>query len=157
MTRRRARNLTGGLLDCPPNVDPASWLAPSILDRMKPAPAPQACRCPARQAGQLGGCRPALRWLGPESLGAYCACCQRDLVAGVNRRRDQSHLIGLSLLPIADLDLADLREWGVLSGERPGDGQGQQDDPAPAGAPDPEAIAAAVQAETRTAWLRRFY
>jgi hypothetical protein len=140
MTRsRRSRNLTGGLLDCPPNVDPASWLAPSILDRMKPAPAPQACRCPPAQVGRLGGCKPALRWLDHDTLGAYCACCQRALVAGVNRRRDQVHLIGLSLLPIADLDLLDLIEWGVLQGDRP---EPPQPDPAMA---DTDRLTAALE------------
>jgi hypothetical protein len=167
MTRRRARTLTGGLLDCPPNVDPASWTATSLLDKMKPAPLPPACHCPPAQANRLGGCHPMLRWVGHDQLQPFCMLCGKALVAGVNRRRDQVRMIALSSMEPGHLDLEDLVEAGWLVGDRP---EPPQPDPAlagmawptaragaPQGVPTAEAIAAATaaleQAEGQQAWL----
>jgi hypothetical protein len=168
MTRRRARNLTGGLLDCPPNVDPASWTATSLLDKMKPAPLPPACQCrPNNGATDLGGCQPGLRWIDHDTLGAVCRLCQRALLQGRHRRREQVHFLGLAQLGPSNLDLEDLYSWGVMVGERPAP---PEPDPAlagmawptaragaPQGVPTAEAIAAAAaaleQAEGQQAWL----
>jgi hypothetical protein len=168
MTRRRTRNLTGGLLDCPPNVDPASWTASSLLERIKPAAAPAACQCrPSNGPTDLGGCQPGLSWIDHDQLLACCRTCGKALLSGRHRRREQLHFLGLAQLGPDNLDLEDLREWGVLTGERPAP---QQPDLAMAwprasrspttGVPDIKAITASTaalgQAEGQQGWLEEF-
>jgi hypothetical protein len=168
MARRGTFNRSGHILDAPTGVDPSSWAADNLLTKTQPIAAPLACQCPPTQGTHyLGGCKPGLRWVDHLTLSPICLTCQKALIPGRHRRRDQVHMIGLSALPIDDLDLADLREWGVLASERPAP---EESDPAMAwprpaapaqrrgpAVPDPDAIAAAAtaleQAEAQQEWL----
>jgi len=71
------------------------------------------CCCPPPQANRLGGCRPGLKRVG-DQLEPICQICLKPLVSGIHRRRDQTHVIGLSKLPADHLDLDDLVAAGLL-------------------------------------------
>ena len=118
---RRQRTLSGSLLDAPIGIDPTSWASDNLLTKPRSTPAPPACQCrPNRGPTDLGGCKPGLRWVSHTKLAAVCLLCQKPLVVGTNKRRDQLRMLGLASLALENLDLEDLREWGVLTDERPG-------------------------------------
>lgn len=105
----------GTILDAPPSVDAESWAQASILDSVKAARPEAVCHCPPPSKGRFGGCMPALRRSeGTDALEPYCVTCQRPLVPGVHRRRDQTRVIALAKLPPEHLDLEDLAECGLL-------------------------------------------
>jgi len=116
---RRQRTLSGSLLDAPTGVDPTSWASDNLLTKPRSTPAPPACCCPPPSPHRLGGCRPVLV-LKESTLTPICATCQRALLPGRHRRRDQSHVLGLAALGVESLDLEDLREAGLLvTGDSP--------------------------------------
>lgn len=164
--RQRTYNRSGSLLDAPIGIDPDSWANDSLLTKARPPEAPKPCHCPPPQKNRCGGCRPGLRWVSHTQVVPYCRVCNKALVAGTHRRRDQVRMIALAAMELEHLDLEDLKEWGVLTGERPAP------EPTPAElawpainramargpvVPDPDAIAAAAaaleRAEATTAWL----
>ena len=119
MSKRRARNLTGNLLDCPRGIDPQSWVGDSLLTKAKAPSLPPACHCPPPQPNRVGGCRPGLRWVDHDHLTAYCCTCDKALLRGRHKRRDQVHMLGLAELRPDNLDLEDLVDAGWLTGDRP--------------------------------------
>ena len=119
MSKRRARNLPGNLLDCPRGIDPQSWVGDSLLTKAKAPSLPPACHCPPPQPNRVGGCRPILRWTGPDELEAACATCNKALQRGRHKRRDQVHMLGLAELRPDNLYLEDLVDAGWLTGDRP--------------------------------------
>ena len=114
MSKRRARNLTGNLLDCPRGIDPQSWVGDNLLTKAKAPSLPPACHCPPPQPNRVGGCRPGLRWVdhttleaGPV-LAAYCRLCRKSLLPGVHKRRSQLWVIGLAELYATSPENVDL-------------------------------------------------
>lgn len=119
MPRRRTFNRNGSILSAPAGVDPSSWANDTLLAKPKALPMPEACQCPPPQPNRLGGCRPGLRWVSHDRLEACCNNCQRALLSGRHRRRDQQHLLGLAALGPDALDLEDCVAAGWLRGDRP--------------------------------------
>ena len=74
------------------------------------------CCCPSPQQNRLGGCRPGLAWTDSShtAIKPICRTCLKPLVAGYHRRRDQTHVIGLSKLDLDHVDIADLEAMGIL-------------------------------------------
>ena len=110
---------SGGLLDCPPSIDPDSWNNDNILTAAKPSARQRdrACHCPPQQINRVGGCDAGLRWVEPGvSLEACCHTCGKPLIKGVNKRQDQVLMLRLAAAPIDHLDLADLRACRWLRG-----------------------------------------
>ena len=123
MARRGTFNRSGHILDAPTGVDPSSWAADNLLTKTKPVAAPLACQCrPSSGPTDLGGCKPGLRWVDHTTLEALCLLCQKPLRAGIHKRRDQLRMLAFTALEIEHLDLDDLKDWGVLTDERPGPG-----------------------------------
>jgi len=117
---RRTYNRSGSLLDAPLGIDPTSWVSDNLLTKPRATPAPPACQCrPNRGPTDLGGCKPGLRWKDHTTLEALCLLCQKPLRAGIHKRRDQLRMLAFTALEIEHLDLDDLKDWGVLKGERP--------------------------------------
>ena len=117
--RRRSDRFDGSLLDAPPAVDATAWETNTVLTPLKKAADPPACCCPPPSPHRLGGCRPVLV-LKESTLTPICATCQKGLIPGRHRRRDQSHVLGLAALGAERLDLEDLREVGLLvTGDSP--------------------------------------
>lgn len=104
MSRRRSSRRwdSGSILSAPPTISEESWQNDSILTTAAAPKPPELCRCPPAQANRLGGCRPALRWVDSNklepSLVPVCGTCLRQLVKGVNKRRDQLWVMGLAEL-----------------------------------------------------------
>lgn len=110
-------NPRGMILDPLPgqeHLEGLTVLERGVLPRSKRVkPVGPACCCRPAERNRLGGCRPALIADG-EQLKPICRTCLRPLVQGVHRRREQTHVIGLSRLPMDHLDLADLEAIGLL-------------------------------------------
>ena len=74
------------------------------------------CCCPSPQRNRLGGCRPGLAWTDSRhtAFKPICRTCLHPLIPGYHRRRDQTHVIGLSKLDLDHVDIADLEAMGIL-------------------------------------------
>ena len=79
------------------------------------------CCCPPPQRNRLGGCQPALTWADEAhtALKPICITCMKPLVSGTHRRRDQTHVIGLSKMRLDHVDLRDLKALACWSKPSP--------------------------------------
>jgi len=121
MTRKltqkgRGDRWNGRILDPRPgeeHLDQLTVVERALLPRSKRVKPEPLCCCPPPQHNRLGGCRPGLKRVG-DQLEPICFNCQRPLLKGRHKRRQQTHVIGLAELPIDALDLEDLVDAGLL-------------------------------------------
>ena len=117
--RKRGYSRTGKLLDIPAagmGILEFASLPKSKREAIVDGDTGKRCCCPPQQQNRLGGCQPALTWADDAhtALKPFCITCMKPLVSGHHRRRDQTHVIGLSKMRLDHIDMADLEAAGLF-------------------------------------------